>query len=110
MFPKKLTYWLILKNQKHKNFVSKKNNHVLGGLIFIIFWIITLFFESSVFVNDMEIYYVCIFVFIIGLFSDFKILENPSKGLFFKQLCWSVLFSISILVYLYLKYILSIFF
>ena len=53
---------------KHKNFVSK-NNHVLGGLIFIIFWIITLFlnlqFLSLIDHGNILCLY---FFFIIGLY------------------------------------------
>ena len=74
-----------IKNQKHKNFVSKKNNYILGGIIFITFWIFYIFFEKKNISIELNIYSVCLFLFIIGLFSDFKILENPKKR-FFLQL------------------------
>ena len=45
LFISKRTNLLIdIKNQRHKKYVSKKNNHILGGIIFIIFWVFLYFF------------------------------------------------------------------
>ena len=72
-----------VKNQKHKNYVSKKNNHLLGGVIFMIFWIFYIFFYQKIIFNELKFYSICFLLFIVGMFSDFKILENPKKRFFF---------------------------
>ena len=82
---KKTTLLKDIKNQRHKKYVSKKNNHILGGIIFIIFWFFYIFFDQKIISNELKIYSTCLLLFIIGLFSDLKILENPKKR-FFLQL------------------------
>ena len=76
---KKTNLLIDIKNQKHKNYVSKKKNHILGGIVFILFWIFNVIFDNALMYRDLNVYFICIIVFIIGLFSDLKILENPQK-------------------------------
>ena len=75
-----------VKNQKHKSFVSKKNNHILGGIVFIVFWVFYIFFDQKIIFNELKIYSISFLLFVIGLFSDFKILENPKKRFFLQLL------------------------
>ena len=79
LISKKTSFLKDVKNQKHKSFVSRKNNHILGGIVFIFFWVFYIFFDQKVIFNELKIYLICLLLFVIGLFSDFKILENPKK-------------------------------
>ena len=43
LISKKTSFLKDVKNQKHKSFVSRKNNHILGGIVFIFFWVFYIF-------------------------------------------------------------------
>lgn len=85
-FSKKTNILVDVKNQKHKSYVSKKNNYIIGGIIFIIYWIYLFFFDYQTNIKDYKIYLVCFLFFLIGICSDFKILENPLKRFFLQGL------------------------
>ena len=63
-----------VKNQKHKSFVSKKNNHILGGIVFIVFWVFYIFFDQKIIFNELKIFQ---FQYTNFKYSNFR--------LFFKQ-------------------------
>ena len=60
------------KIEKHKKFINKKKNYILGGIIILFF----LLFRSLTNNDYLDaLFYLCIFA--IGFSSDLKILNNP---------------------------------
>ena len=55
LISKKTSFLKDVKNQKHKSFVSRKNNHILGGIVFIFFWVFYIFFDQKVIFNELKI-------------------------------------------------------
>ena len=75
-----------LSGEKHQLFVEKKNIPLSGGVIMIIF----LFIEKF----NVDLFYLFyLFLFLIGFFSDLKIIKSP-RNRFFLQILFIFLFII----------------
>ena len=61
------------KIEKHKRYVSKIKNYSIGGIIFYIFFCLLFFCESFF---DLNFFISITMIFLIGFFSDMKILNN----------------------------------
>ena len=86
---KKLNLLLDIKSEKHKKFTSIQKNYSIGGILLIIFFMLS-FFDKKEYLDGVFFFS----IFLIGLFSDLKILNNP-KIRFLLQI-----FSIILFVYL----------
>ena len=86
---KKLNFLLDIKSEKHKKFTSIQKNYSIGGILLIIFFMLS-FFDKKEYLDGVFFFS----IFLIGLFSDLKILNNP-KIRFLLQI-----FSIILFVYL----------
>lgn len=86
---KKLNFLLDVKSEKHKKFTSIQKNYSIGGILLIIFFMLS-FFDKKEYLDGVFFFS----IFLIGLFSDLKILNNP-KIRFLLQI-----FSIILFVYL----------
>ena len=86
---KKLNFLLDIKSEKHKKFTSIQKNYSIGGILLIIFFMLS-FFDKKEYLDGIFFFS----IFLIGLFSDLKILNNP-KIRFLLQI-----FSIILFVYL----------
>jgi len=71
-------YLLNFTGETHQKFLGTKKAPLSGG-IFLILFLSTILIEK-----DMIIYISLIFIFILGLFSDLKILSLPSRRLFYQ--------------------------
>ena len=83
------------KIDKHKKFTGKNKSYFLGGLIIFIF-----LFYNSILKNDFYLLLLYFSFFVIGLLSDLKILNSPSKRLliqFISLLTFVALLDIKIL-------------
>ena len=69
---KKLNFLLDIKSEKHKKFTSIQENYSIGGILLIIFFLL-FYFNNIKYLNT--VFFTSIFL--IGLFSDLKILNNP---------------------------------
>tara|TARA_B100000886_G_scaffold277321_1_gene201285 strand:- start:2919 stop:3908 length:990 start_codon:yes stop_codon:yes gene_type:complete len=74
----KKKYLLNFSGETHQKFLGKKKVPLSGGIFLILFLPIILA------ETDMIIYIFLIFIFILGLFSDLKILSLPSRRLFYQ--------------------------
>jgi len=72
--------FLNFSGETHQKILGKKNIPLTGGIFLIIFLFI-IFFEENI-----TIYLFLISIFLIGLFSDIKILSAPSKRLFLQSI------------------------
>ena len=72
----KKNIFLDIKDTEHKKFTTQTKNHSIGGLILLIFFLYFHFF-----IAQLQIFHILFFglFFLTGLFSDFKILENPKQ-------------------------------
>jgi len=86
---KKFNFLLDIKSEKHKKFTSIQENYSIGGILLIIFFMLS-FFDKKEYLDGIFFFS----IFLIGLFSDLKILNNP-KIRFLLQI-----FSIILFVYL----------
>ena len=86
---KKFNFLLDIKSEKHKKFTSIQKNYSIGGILLIIFFMLS-FFDKKEYLDGVFFFS----IFLIGLFSDLKILNNP-KIRFLLQI-----FSIILFVYL----------
>ena len=73
-------YFLNFSGENHQKILGIKNTPLSGG-IFLILFLPFIFFE-----NDITIYIFLILIFLLGLFSDLKILSVPSKRLFYQSI------------------------
>jgi len=71
-------YLLNFSGETHQKFLGTKKAPLSGG-IFLILFLSTILIE-----NDIMIYFFLVFIFILGLFSDLKILSLPSRRLFYQ--------------------------
>ena len=71
-------YLLNFSGESHQKFLGTKKVPLSGG-IFLILFLSTVFIEK-----DIITYIFMIFIFILGLFSDLKILSLPSRRLFYQ--------------------------
>ena len=71
-------YLLNFSGEAHQSFLGTKKAPLSGG-IFLILFLSIIFIEK-----DIIIYIFLIFIFILGLFSDLKILSLPSRRLFYQ--------------------------
>ena len=71
-------YLLNFSGETHQKFLGTKKTPLSGG-IFLILFLSTILIEK-----DIMIYIFLIFIFILGLFSDLKILSLPSRRLFYQ--------------------------
>ena len=71
-------YLLNFSGETHQKFLGTKKTPLSGG-IFLVLFLSTILIEK-----DIMIYIFLIFIFILGLFSDLKILSLPSRRLFYQ--------------------------
>ena len=71
-------YLLNFSGETHQKFLGTKKTPLSGG-IFLILFLSTILIEKN-----MIIYIFLIFIFVLGLFSDLKILSLPSRRLFYQ--------------------------
>ena len=71
-------YLLNFSGETHQKFLGTKKTPLSGG-IFLILFLSTILIEK-----DIIIFIFLIFIFILGLFSDLKILSLPSRRLFYQ--------------------------
>ncbi len=87
---KKYNFFIDRKIDKHKNVVSSDKNYFLGGIIFMLFFFYY-FILSQEFIKSFFLFS----IFLMGLLSDFKILNDPKKR-FLLQLIVILFFVISL--------------
>ena len=74
----KKRYLLNFSGETHQKFLGEKKVPLSGGIYLILFL-------SIIFVEkDIILYFFLIFIFMLGLFSDLKILSLPSRRLFYQ--------------------------
>tara|TARA_A100001015_G_scaffold216458_1_gene243095 strand:+ start:182 stop:1198 length:1017 start_codon:yes stop_codon:yes gene_type:complete len=71
-------YLLNFSGETHQKFLGTKKAPLSGG-IFLILFLSTILIEK-----DIMIYFFLVFIFILGLFSDLKILSLPSRRLLYQ--------------------------
>ena len=94
LLSKHFKIFLDKKIDKHKKFVGKNNSFFIGGLIIFIFLL-----YDSVVKNNFFLIILYSIIFLIGLLSDLKILNNPNKRLliqFISLLTFVVLLNVKI--------------
>ena len=69
---KKFYFLIDVKLEKHKKFTSTQKNYSIGGILLVIFLILN-FYNRSEYLNILFF----LSVFLIGILSDLKILNNP---------------------------------
>ena len=80
LFLKKKGLFLNYSGETHQSF-SNKGNIPLSGGFFLIFPVIFFYLNNLIFVSFLTL------IFLIGFFSDLKILVSPKKRFFFQILC-----------------------
>ena len=80
LLSKKYSFFLDNKIEKHKKIVGKDKNYFLGGVIIMIFLFYYLFINK-----ELIKFFFFLNIFLIGLVSDLKVLNDPKKR-FFLQL------------------------
>ena len=73
-------YFLNFSGENHQKILGIKNTPLSGG-IFLILFLSIIFFEK-----DIITYIFLILIFLLGLFSDLKILSVPSSRLFYQSI------------------------
>ena len=76
----KYRYFLNYSGENHQKVLGKKNTPLSGG-IFLILFLSIIFLEK-----DIITYIFLILIFLLGLFSDLKILSVPSSRLFYQSI------------------------
>tara|TARA_Y100000590_G_scaffold457272_1_gene609562 strand:+ start:674 stop:1687 length:1014 start_codon:yes stop_codon:yes gene_type:complete len=71
---KKYSFFIDRKIEKHKNIVSTDKNYFLGGIIFMLF-----FMYYFLITQEFSKLFFLLSIFLIGLVSDFTILNDPRK-------------------------------
>ena len=71
---KKFKLLIDIKGERHKKFSSKEKNYLIGGILILIYLILFYFKQNQI----LHIFFF-VFIFLIGLFSDLKILNDPKK-------------------------------
>ena len=71
---KKFKLLIDIKGERHKKFSSKERNYLIGGILILIYLILFYFKQNQI----LHIFFF-VFIFLIGLFSDLKILNDPKK-------------------------------
>jgi len=84
-FCKRYNLLLDIKTDKHKKFTSVQKNYSIGGILILIYFIFYFF-------NEQQFIYILffLFIFIIGLLADLKILNNPNKRFILQVLIISI--------------------
>jgi UDP-N-acetylmuramyl pentapeptide phosphotransferase/UDP-N-acetylglucosamine-1-phosphate transferase len=76
----KSRYFLNFSGENHQKILGAKNTPLSGG-IFLILFLSIIFLEK-----DITTYIFLILIFVLGLFSDLKILSIPSRRLFYQSI------------------------
>ncbi len=80
LFLKKKGLFLNYSGDNHQSFSNERNIPLSGGF-FLIFPVIFFYLDNLIFISFL------IFIFLIGFFSDKKILVSPKKRFFFQIIC-----------------------